>query len=119
MIRYQLPYPPSVNGLFFNSAKGRGKTDGYRDWRRAAGNEIIAQGRKRIHGAASIAIYAVRPDRRKRDISNLIKAVEDLLVEMQVIEDDSLVQRLTIEWSDAGSFECMVVVQEATEALAA
>lgn len=120
MISYRLPYPPTVNTLFANAKHGgRFKTKEYTDWRRAAGEEILAQGRKRVRGSVSLAIYVVKPDKRRRDVSNLIKAVEDLLVEMQIIEDDSLVQRVTIEWADAGSFECMVIVQDFLGALAA
>ena len=118
MIRYDLPYPPSTNGLFFNASKGRVKTIAYRNWLDAAGNQILAQGRKHIHGKVSLAIAVTRPDRRKRDISNLIKAVEDLLVEMAVIDDDSLVQRLSIKWVDSGP-ECAVIIQQAEQELAA
>lgn len=120
MIRYTLPYPPSVNNLFAN-AKGGGRypVPAYKAWKNEAGGQILTQGRKRVKGRFSLAIYVVRPDRRKRDVANLIKAVEDLLVEMQVVEDDSLAERVSIQWADEGSFECLVVVQPAEEALAA
>jgi crossover junction endodeoxyribonuclease RusA len=118
MIRYTLPYPPSVNGLFFNATKGRVKTDAYKAWRRAAGNEIMAQGRQRIRGPVSLSVALVRPDKRRRDLSNTLKAVEDLLVEMQVIDDDSLVQRISIQWVESGP-ACAVIIQHAEEALAA
>lgn len=118
MVLYTLPYPPSVNGLFFNASKGRVKTNAYKAWRNAAGQMILAQGRKRVHGRVSLAIAVTRPDRRKRDISNLIKAIEDLLVEMAVIDDDSLVQRLSIKWVDSGP-ECAVIIQQAEQELAA
>src|SRR5690606_33375108 len=120
MIRYELPYPPSVNNLFANSKNGgRYAVESYKAWRKAAGEEIIAQRRQRIKGRFSLAIYVVRPDKRKRDVANLIKAVEDLLVEMQVVEDDSLAERVTIQWADAGSFECLVIIQPAEVGLAA
>jgi crossover junction endodeoxyribonuclease RusA len=120
MISYRLPYPPTVNTLFANAKHGgRFKTEDYKKWQKAAGEQILAQGRKRVRGPVSLSIYVVKPDGRRRDVSNLIKAVEDILVEMQIIEDDCLVQRIAIEWADAGSFECMVVVQEFLEAMAA
>ncbi len=109
MIRYELPYPPSVNGLFHNAAKGRAKTPAYRKWRDDAGKMILAQGRRRIHGYINLSIAVTRPDRRKRDISNLIKAM---------IDDDSLVQRLSIKWVESGP-ECAVIVQQAEGELAA
>lgn len=117
-VRYELPYPPSVNGLFFNASKGRVKTDAYRAWRKAGGEAITVQGRKHVHGAVSLSVALVRPDKRRRDLSNTLKAIEDLLVEMQVIEDDSLVARLSVQWVQSGP-ACVVLVQEAVEALAA
>jgi Holliday junction resolvase RusA-like endonuclease len=118
MIRYELPYPPSVNGLFFNATKGRVKTDAYKAWRRDAGNLILVQGRKHMRGPVSLSIAIVRPDKRKRDLSNTIKAIEDLLVEMQIIDDDSLVQRISIAWVGSGS-PCVVLIQQAEEAITA
>lgn len=111
MIRYNLPFPPSVNNLFANGKKGRFRTDKYETWRTLAGQEIMAQGRKRLKGAVSMSVLAVRPDKRKRDLSNLLKAIEDLLVDMGVIEDDSLIERISIQWADADQYECMVLVQ--------
>jgi crossover junction endodeoxyribonuclease RusA len=111
LIRYNLPFPPSVNNLFANGKKGRYRTDRYEAWRTLAGQEILVQGRKSLKGKVSLSVCAVRPDRRRRDVSNLLKPVEDLLVDMGVIEDDSLVERITIQWAEAGSFECVVLVQ--------
>jgi len=118
MIRYELPYPVSTNGLFFNAAKGRVKTDRYKAWRKAAGEAILVQGKKRMHGHVSLSMALVRPDKRARDLSNTIKAVEDLLVEMQVIDDDSLVQRISLQWVESGP-ACSVIIQQAEEAMAA
>lgn len=120
MIRYELPFPPSVNNLFINSRKtgGRFPSPQYKEWRKAAGQAVLVQGRKHIRGKVNIAIGIMRPDRRRRDISNLMKAVEDLLVEMQVIEDDSLVEKISIQWVAAGP-ACVVIVQQSEMELAA
>lgn len=45
-----------------------------------------------------MTILATRPDGRRRDLGNLEKAVSDLLVEMQVIADDSLIEMFSMEW---------------------
>lgn len=118
MIRYELPYPPTTNTLFANAGTSRVRASRYRAWAKEAGNCIIVQGRKRIHGRVTLSIALVRPDRRRRDLSNTIKAIEDLLVSMAVIDDDSLVQRISAQWVSAGS-PCVVLIHEATEALAA
>ena len=47
-----------------------------------------------------------------------IKPIEDLLVSMQVIDDDSLVRRLSVHWLDAG-MPVTVLIQQHEEALAA
>jgi crossover junction endodeoxyribonuclease RusA len=118
VIRYELPYPPSTNNLFVNHARGRAVSARYKAWRNEAGLFIVAQGRKQIKGPVSLSIGLVRPDRRKRDASNAIKPIEDLLVAMRVIEDDSLVQRISVAWAASGA-PCTVIVKAAEEDLAA
>ena len=118
MIRYALPYPPSVNNLFANGKSGRYRTDAYARWAEQAGFSIMEQGRQKLRGPVSLSIALVKPDRRRRDLSNTIKAVEDLLVSMAVIEDDSLVQRISIQWVGSGE-PCTVLIQQAEESLAA
>jgi Holliday junction resolvase RusA-like endonuclease len=118
MIRYELPYPPTTNNLFANAGNRRVKSKAYKAWSDAAGYSIIEQGRKRIHGHVTLSIALVKPDKRRRDLSNGIKAIEDLLVSMGVIDDDSLVQRISVQWVPDGA-PCCVIIQEAAEALAA
>lgn len=118
MIRYELPYPPTANNLFTTAPGKRVKSREYKSWRLEAMQMIMAQGRRAIEGHVSISILVVRPDKRKRDVSNLIKAVEDVLVEMRVIRDDSLVARVSAQWAGSGP-ACVVLIQEAEEALAA
>jgi crossover junction endodeoxyribonuclease RusA len=90
--------PPSVNRLW-RTWRGRvvcSKT--YAARRETAGSELLTQRPKRIAGPVSVTIVAGRPDRRRRDIDNLGKAVLDLLVAHQVIADDSLVVSLASSW---------------------
>lgn len=118
MIRYDLPYPPTTNHLFVNGAKGRFKSKAYSDWRELAGYSIMEQGRQRMRGFVSLSIALVKPDKRKRDLSNSIKAIEDLLVAMAVIEDDSLVQRISIQWVADGA-PCTILIMHAEQGMAA
>lgn len=118
LIRYQFAFPPSTNHLFANAGKGRIKSEGYRRWIKGAQGAILEQGRKRQPGPVSLSLALVRPDNRKRDLSNAIKSVEDLLVGMGVIEDDSLVQRLSVQWVPSGA-PCTVLIQPAEMGLAA
>lgn len=111
MIRYTLPYPTSLNNIFVNGARGRYKSPAYKAWQDAAYAAILEQGRQRIKGKVAISIAVVKPDKRRRDIDNLTKPVLDALTTMQVIEDDSLVQRISIQWASTGA-PCTVLIHE-------
>lgn len=102
MISLDLPYPPSTNHLFHNAAKGRSRTPRYNAWINEALWMVKQQRPAKIVGVFTLLIVATRPDLRRRDASNLIKPVEDLLVKAGVIEDDHLAQRVASEWADLG-----------------
>lgn len=103
--------PPSVNNLFANvPGKGRVKSDAYRTWLNAVSWDVALQKQLPIKGEVELEILAGRPDKRRRDISNIIKGVEDLLVRHGLIEDDSLVRKLSVEWS--GISGCLVTARE-------
>lgn len=97
--------PPSVNALFANSKTGRIKSSDYAKWRRLASQELMIQRPKSIPGFVSISLYHATKRTstgkiRKADCSNFIKAVEDVLVEMRVIEDDSFVRAIFSCWAE-------------------
>ena len=48
-----------------------------------------------------IVVYSLkRPDKRKRDLGNLEKALSDILVSTGIIEDDSNIEDLRLHWAD-------------------
>lgn len=104
-----IPRPPSVNSLWTNvRGRGRVRTRRYQTWLNAAGWEIKSQKPERVTGPYYIAIAIGRernkdgsPSARRIDIGNFEKAISDLLVELGVIEDDSLAESITIYWSAA------------------
>ena len=104
-----LPFPPTVNKLYAGKSR-RHKSAAYKLWLKTAGWELNRQ-RLPVEpiGRCNITISAVRPDNRRRDIGNLEKATMDLLVSMRVLQDDSLVNRSTLEWAE-GNYECMVII---------
>ena len=113
MIILSLPMPPSTNSLYRNvPGRGRAKTERYRTWLRAAGNELLAQrvGIQPIQGAFTLTILLPRSKRRAAmDASNYIKATEDLLVRHSLIDDDSYAESVTIAWA-AGIEQCEIRV---------
>ena len=112
-IRLSLPYPPSVNRLWRSSAGGRMyRSKEYNSWRDAAGWSVSSQAKgKGIKGFYTLEVRAVKPDKRRRDLGNLEKAISDLLQEVKVIEDDCLCQDIHLMWVKEGP-DCLVVVRK-------
>jgi Holliday junction resolvase RusA-like endonuclease len=97
-----LPFPPSVNNLFINGKHGRFRSQRYDSWIQEAGNEILRQRPSKMLGPVILTFeFQEGRDKRKRDISNLIKAPEDLLVKHGIIEadDGSIVREIKLKWS--------------------
>lgn len=102
----RLPQPPSTNMLYRNvPGKGRRKTKRYMTWINAAGWSVKEQQPHRVEGWVIVDITVNRPDNRKRDISNTIKAIEDLLVAHELIEDDSKVYEVRARWGKCDGCE--------------
>ena len=55
-----------------------------------------------IKGPYALSILAKRPDKRRRDIDNLIKPISDLLMTVGVIEDDSDCDLVSARWVTIG-----------------
>lgn len=92
-----LPWPPTVNhyytidrGRKILSSKGRAfKTESLLT--------MLSDGvKKGLKGPYSVWIQVRPPDRRKRDLDNLLKPVLDSLTEYGVIDDDSQITDLRI-----------------------
>jgi crossover junction endodeoxyribonuclease RusA len=116
MIRIVLPFPPSVNRLW-RTTKGGGmyRSPEYAAWRKQAEWAVAGQVKgKKIAGEYTLEITAVKPDKRRRDLGNLEKAVSDILQHAKVIEDDYLCQEIHIRWSKTGP-ECEIILKEYTD----
>lgn len=100
MIHLALPYPPTANNLYRNTSKGRVKTSGYLAWLNEAGWRVKAARPQGLCGRYRLSLVALAPDRRRRDIDNLLKPVSDLLKACGLVTDDSLAKSVFAEWSD-------------------
>lgn len=97
MIKLRLPWPPSinhywrmVNNRMIISAAGR-------EYAALVAYEIKQQrSHMALAGRLSVAITATMPDKRRRDIDNLIKVSLDSLTKAGVWEDDSQIDELAI-----------------------
>jgi len=107
-----LPYPPSVNHY----------------WRRRGAAYFIAkegqQFRARVCelaqdaglsapmlGPLGVQILASAPDRRRRDLDNITKALLDALAHAGIYADDSQVSRLELAWMEPGRGQVSVGVR--------
>jgi Holliday junction resolvase RusA-like endonuclease len=102
MIVLHLPFPPSTNNLFINTSRGRIRSAKYDEWAAEAGWELARQRPYSVLGPVSLNFeFQSNRDKRKRDITNLLKAPEDLLVKFKVIEadDNTIVQSISANWS--------------------
>lgn len=93
-----LPWPPSVN-TYWRTFRGRMIiSKAGREYRQAVASLI--QGSWRYTKSVKVTITAYRPDNRKRDLDNLLKATLDSLTYAGIWEDDSQIVDLRIVWGD-------------------
>ena len=69
------------------------------DWLSDAG-AVIADP-PQFDGPIKMQLRAKAPDRRKRDIDNIVKPVGDLLEHFGAVTDDSLIQHLDVAWDSS------------------
>lgn len=96
---FDLPWPPSVN----------------RYYRHVGHNVLISrEGRKyrmmtvsrlgglypKLEGALSFVAECYPPDRRRRDLDNLLKSLQDSIVHAGIMADDSQIKVLHLEMKD-------------------
>jgi len=103
MIRLELPLAPSANAIWRQGKGGRVyKSTKYKEWLEEAGWMVRQQTKESVTADYILQVTATRPDKRRRDLDNLLKATNDLLVKMNVIEDDNFCRAIVAEWADAG-----------------
>jgi crossover junction endodeoxyribonuclease RusA len=111
-----LPFPPSVNTYWRNfngrmliSKKGR-------EYRKAVADQVLIQkGAKHYQGKVKMTIEAWRPDERKRDLDNLLKAPLDALTHAGVYVDDQLIVDLRIFWAEDKGGKLKIKIEEVTQ----
>ena len=103
MIELTLPWPPSVNH-YWRSFKGRAilSKEG-REYRTRIVLAVKALRLKPFPASARLRVsfVAYPPDRRRRDLDNLLKPLLDGLEHAGLFPDDGAVDRLSIERGSA------------------
>lgn len=97
MLELELPYPPSVNHYWRRVGARTLISRGGRAFREAVCSILAARGIRPIAGPLVVEVTIHPPDRRRRDIDNIQKALLDALQHGGAYGDDSQIVRLTIE----------------------
>lgn len=95
-----LPYPPSANRYYRHVGPRVLISKAGREYRRAICG-LLAPGSGGIRkppfgGRIALAMDAFPPDRRRRDLDNLLKCTQDSLAHAGVFEDDSQIDLLVV-----------------------
>jgi len=105
LLTFCLPWPPTVN-TYWRSVVTHGKngprvkvliSEKGRDYRKRVAAVVNAQQQRMNPGRYNVWIDAHPPDKRKRDLDNLPKAVLDSLTSAGVYVDDSMIDKLSIQ----------------------
>lgn len=110
-----LPMPPSVN-RYYRNVRGRTliSADGRRYRSLVIATVMAEHLQKRFECQLEVTIWVTPPDRRRRDIDNLLKALLDSLQHAGVFVDDSQIKKLTVgRLSPAAPGHVQVTVKEA------
>lgn len=92
-----LPFPPS-NNRYYRHARGRHYIDQPgRDYRKAVAGIVKGIGMPKLTGRLHVTIHAAPPDRRRRDLDNMLKALLDALTVAEAYEDDSQIDSIGIK----------------------
>lgn len=89
-----LPYPPQANHLYTVSRGRKILSSKARNYRRSVEPYRPVTGP--FAGRLELVVKLWMPDRRKRDISNVVKALEDAMTEAGFWIDDSQIDDLRI-----------------------
>jgi len=92
-----LNWPPTVNNYYSHTRNGVFISAKGRRYASAVADDIQEQlGNMHIEGSVLMEVKMYPPDRRKRDLDNHMKALQDAIVKAGLLEDDSLINQLFI-----------------------
>lgn len=108
--QFSIPVFPVPLSACFVNVKRNGRADSmrYKEFKRVvdtdpARNQSAVLGtpyRATFAGDVMVDYAVLRPDRRNRDLDNLLKALNDTLTRNHIVHDDSQIVDLRIHWAD-------------------
>lgn len=108
-VAFQLPaMPVPLSSCFNNFGKRRIESERYKAWKEKTDTHVVDECQEvcglaspTVTGPVRVRYYVKRPDNRVRDLDNLLKALNDTLTRLRIIEDDSKIVDLGIAWARA------------------
>ena len=97
MMKIELPYPPSVNHYYRRVGPRTLISREGRRFREEVAAILAAIGFRPFTGRLHVRVIVHPPDRRRRDIDNVQKALLDALEHAGVYRDDNQIVKLTTE----------------------
>jgi crossover junction endodeoxyribonuclease RusA len=96
-VKLTIPYPPSTNRYYRNVAGRTLISREGRAYRKRVGAILKAAGVTPQSGPLAIHVELYPPDRRKRDVDNALKSLNDSLQHGGAFHDDSQIVWLLVE----------------------
>jgi len=107
-----LPWPPSVN-TYYTIARGRKiLSKKGRQFKADCGWCIVPFKPVMMTGDLEVLVEVTPPDKRKRDLDNLLKPILDALGDYCVYEDDSQIVDLRIKKIEGVKGEVLITIKE-------
>lgn len=107
-VEFDLPWPPSVNRYYRHvgcrvliSREGR-------KYRMMVVGRLAGRLPK-FEGGVALTAHCHPPDRRRRDLDNILKALQDALVHAGAMADDSQIRSLTLQMHQPQTEGCVHV----------
>lgn len=97
-VSFSLPYPPSANHYWFIVAcKGGGrKVLGKKGKEYRESVKTALRGSQELSGRLKLTVSAHAPDRRKRDLDNILKALLDSMEDAGIYKDDNQIDEIHV-----------------------
>ena len=93
---YELPYPPTVNHYWRRVGERTLISCAGRAYRRRVMEALAEQRADEAEGSVAVIVHVQPPDRRRRDLDNILKALLDALQHGGAYQDDSQIDHLEV-----------------------